>query len=164
MGVSTSGASGFAPSLTGGVAGFDVKPEPAFSTDLPKTMPSFTPGVSPIVIPDVKPDTAPIIIPRIDEIVVPDQRQPVIPDSGQPLIPDQPQKITPSYPTPYLQKGKATFGLPPNGFKLEEGGYGLPSELRFTGLRSKKKVYPISTAAEMIGLGGKQKRAKKAKK
>jgi hypothetical protein len=137
------------PSLTGGVAGFDVKPKPTFSTDLPKSTPSFTPDISPVVVPDVKPDVTPIEVPS--EIVVPVQEQSLITDQGQSPILDQTLKTTPSYPTPHLQKGKVNFGLPPSGFKFEGGGYSLPSVKKRSGLYSRRKVYPIFSAFEMVG-------------
>ncbi|MFA5366128.1 MAG: hypothetical protein WC325_13180, partial [Candidatus Bathyarchaeia archaeon] len=166
LGVSSTGASGFAPPLTMGVSGFDVKPEPTVSMDSPKSVPIINPSIVPIVVPDIAPDIMPIVTPSIDEIVIPDIYQPPIPDQPQPLIPDQPQKTEPipDIPNPYLHKGNVQYGLPPNSFKFEGGGYSLPSVLRGVSVRSRKKVYPILSGVEVLNLGVKQKHVKKTKK
>jgi hypothetical protein len=167
-GVSASGASGFMPSLTGGVAGFDVKPEPASNLDRPMTVPIFVPGVTPFVTPDSKPDMTPIEVPVVDEIVVPVQEQPLIPDQWQQPTPDQGQPVPQDtrqdiwIPTPSKQKG--TFSFPNAGFKFEGGGSSLGSALRGIKVGSRKKVYPILSGVDVLGLGGKKKHAKKVGK
>ncbi|MFA5365676.1 MAG: hypothetical protein WC325_10900 [Candidatus Bathyarchaeia archaeon] len=163
-GVSASGTPSFMPSLTGGVAGFDVKPEPASNLDKPINVPIFVPGVTPFVTPDSKPDVTPIEVPS--EITVPVQEQPLIPDQGQPQIPDQgqPQDIVQDFWVPTPSKQKGTLGFPNTGFKFEGGGASLGSALRGVRVGSRKKVYPILSGVDVLGLGGKTKRAKKAKK
>jgi hypothetical protein len=162
MGVSASGASGFVPSLTGGVAGFDVKPEPASNLDKLSNVPDFVSGVTPFVAPDSKPNVMPIEVPS--EITVPIQEQPLIPEQRQPLIPKEQERQATILAEPSLVKGKSVYGFLPSGFKFEGGGYSLGSALRGVKVGSRKKVYPILSGVDVLGLGGKTKRAKKAKK
>lgn len=59
--------------------------------------------------------------------------------------------------------GLGMVGLPfyPEGVKVKEAGYGLPSSLRFAGVRSRKRVYPILTGKEVLGLAPKKKKGGK---
>lgn len=73
--------------------------------------------------------------------------EPVIPE---PLPPRQKTKQPQTFDVP--SPGKSISGFSPPGFTFEGGGYDLFSPKRRSGLRSRKKVYPILTAKEVLQL------------
>ncbi|MFA5365143.1 MAG: hypothetical protein WC325_08200 [Candidatus Bathyarchaeia archaeon] len=162
LGVVPAGASGFIPPITGGVSGFDVKPEPALpakSSFFEETTPTFTP----IVAPDVIPDVTPIYVPDETVFPIPDQPQtPIQEPTEQPILTPIEEPTQPFIPQPDLPKG--LFSWPSFGFKFEGKGFNVPSNFRVGGVKSGKKTYPILTGMEALGLGGKKRRVSKTKK
>lgn len=165
--MSSADASGFMPPLTGGVAGFDVKSEPVLPSNIPVNVPGVYPDLMPIVVPEVTPGVTPSLVPDEAQkyIVVPDQVQPLIPVQEQPQTPDVIQEpwVTPKSLVP--SGGKGLFGFPAGGFKFEGGSRDSGVSLRFSGVKSRRKVYPILSGADVLGLNQfKLKTAKRRRK
>lgn len=61
--------------------------------------------------------------------------------------------------TPYIQKSSG-FGVPPFDFKLDAGGYGLPSPIKRSKVGSKRRKYPIFTAEQFVNVKRSSKKSK----
>jgi hypothetical protein len=122
---------------------------------------SFVPDFSPEPSPSKTPEYTPYIIPGGYPSDTPKDTPSLIPNS----IPNDFPKDTPSFtpdPIPFTTS-KPSRGNPYD-FKFEGRGPAFPSIIKLSSLKSRKKVYPILTASDVLGLNKRRKNSPKKHK
>jgi hypothetical protein len=96
------------------------------------------------------------VVPTVTDIQIPK------PDQPDPIKPREDNFPDNWYPDPL--KSSSRYSSFPNGLKIKETGYSLPSSKRKSGLDSELKVHKIATAFDLANLGVNRRVKKTAKR